>query len=257
MADTNCPICGGTGWKIIERAGLSGAERCDCATVNRQERLKDSASVPPNYEHASLDNFQVPENNPIEWRALGTVLMQVRKFARTFPALPDADPPGLLLVGDPGAGKTHLAIGVMKVLLERGHECVFFDYQDLIERIQSGWNNSAGASERQAYAKALECEVLVLDDLGAKRSLEWVQDTIESIITHRCNHRKALIATTNLPDDDITGPVHEYPGPGSKIRVKTLTESIGMRARSRLFEMCRVILMPRVQDFRVKSSKVR
>jgi len=234
---------------------MSGAARCDCAAVNRAEKLIEIANIPPNYADATLDNFKLPENNPTQRTALGTALMQVRQFARGFP---NVKPSGLLLVGDPGAGKTHLTVGVMKSLIEKGHECVFFDYQQLIERIQGGWSDLAGTSERRAYSTALECEVLVIDDLGAKRNIDWVQDTIEAIITHRCNHRMPLIATTNLPDDDVTGSMLEYIGPGgSKIRARTLQESIGVRARSRLFEMCRVLWMPRVEDFRVKSSKIR
>ncbi|MGH9646938.1 MAG: ATP-binding protein, partial [Bryobacteraceae bacterium] len=59
-----CPICGGTGWKIIERAGLSGAERCRCAEAALATALKDESGIPPNYARASLDNFQIPQDNP-------------------------------------------------------------------------------------------------------------------------------------------------------------------------------------------------
>ena len=45
---------------------------------------------------------------------------------------------------------------------------------------------------------ALDSEVLLLDDLGAHRVTDWVQDTVTSIVTHRCNNQKPLIATTNL-----------------------------------------------------------
>ena len=59
-----CPICGGTGWKIIERAGLSGAEPCACAAEARAEALQGGSGIPPNYVRASLDNFQIPQDNP-------------------------------------------------------------------------------------------------------------------------------------------------------------------------------------------------
>ena len=93
----------------------------------------------------------------------------------------------------------------MKALLEKGHECVFFDYQNLLDRIRSGYDATSGTSDREAYRTALDSEVLVLDDLGAHRVTEWVEDTVTAIITYRCNHRKPLIATTNLPDADVTG----------------------------------------------------
>lgn len=145
----------------------------------------------------------------------------------------------------------------MRVLLSKGHECVFFDYRHLIDQIRSGWDSASGTSDRAAYRRALDAEVLVLDDLGAHRVVDWVQDTIESIITYRCNNRKPLIATTNLPDADATGPKKQGETPsGIALYKKTLEEYIGMRARSRLFEMCKVIAMPTVADFRIETGDI-
>ena len=253
MADENCPKCGGTGFKIVERDGMSGATRCDCAGVGRSEGLFERARIPLNYERATLDSFVLPQDNPTARSGLGIALRQAMGFARDFPAV---NPPGLLLVGEPGTGKTHLAVGVMKALIDKGHECIFFDYQNLLDRIRSGYDASSGTSDREAYAKALDADVLVLDDLGAHRVTEWVEDTVTSIITYRCNHRKPLIATTNLPDDEITGKAIGYTGPGgSPVYKKSLAEAIGLRARSRLFEMCKLIRMPATEDYRVKHAR--
>jgi DNA replication protein DnaC len=94
----------------------------------------------------------------------------------------------------------------------------------------------------------MDKEVLLLDDLGEHRVTDWVEDTVTSIITYRCNNRKPLIATTNLIDADA--------GYGKVDHRTTLTERIGPRARSRLFEMCRVIKMPLVEDYRLRKQGV-
>ncbi|MEK7407987.1 MAG: ATP-binding protein [Acidobacteriota bacterium] len=251
MAESVCPACGGSGWKIVERDGVSAAERCECAAAERMSHLEEKAGIPPLYRGASLDNFKLPADNPIAHRQLATVLLTVRSYVREFP---QPKQPGLLLIGETGVGKTHLAVAALRLLIARGFAGVFFDYLNLLDRIRSGWDASAGASNREAYSAALESELLLLDDLGAHRTNEWIEDTVASIITYRCNNEKPLIATTNLPDaaagdalvtrtDDVTGV---------RYRV-ALAERIGERARSRLFEMCRVVRMPAVGDYRLRG----
>jgi DNA replication protein DnaC len=246
-----CPICGGTGWKIIERAGLSGAEPCQCAGAARAEALQEGSCIPPNYVRATLDNFQIPQDNPVARTGLGTVLMHVRAFVREFPA---PERPGLLLCGDTGTGKTHLAVAALKAIIDKGHEGIFFDYQNLLDRIRSSYDKTSGSSDKETYRSAMDAEVLLLDDLGSHRVTEWVEDTVTSIVTYRCNHRKPLIATTNLSPDDAGSIAYTTAG-GSEVHKKSLREAIGERARSRLFEMCRVVRMPAVEDYRVKRAR--
>ena len=70
-----CPICGGSGWKITEREGISGAEKCECADVGREQRNEERANIPPLYREASVNNFILPSENPISRSALAKVLV--------------------------------------------------------------------------------------------------------------------------------------------------------------------------------------
>ncbi len=251
MATAVCANCNGTGWRIVERHEVSGAERCTCLSGTRVERLEQNANIPPLYENASFDNFVLPRDNQMAHRELMEVLIAVKGFAREFPA---GKKDGLLLVGEPGTGKTHLAAATLRLLLARGHEGLFFDYQNLLDRIRAGFSSGSGIIDKEAYRIALDTEVLLLDDLGAHRVTEWVEDTVTAIITHRCNHRKATIVTTNLRDQDSGETGQRRTASGEKIDYKiTLTDRIGERARSRLFEMCRVVKMPLIEDYRLRK----
>jgi len=224
-----CSKCGGTGWIIVERANVSGAEPCDCRSQGRAERLEERAQIPALYRNASFENFKA--DGPYG-QELKRVMTAVRAYVDEFPGGPF---PGLLLIGDTGCGKTHLAVAALRRIMQKGFEGLFNDYQTLLDRIRSGYDSASNSSDKEAYHGALDAEVLLLDDLGAHRVTDWVQDTVTSIITHRCNNKKPLIATTNLPEAAMqtSGGITDYR--------RTLADYIGTRAHSRLFEMCRVV----------------
>lgn len=251
-ADPQCPHCGGTGWKQVVRDGVEAVERCPCLQGARQEALLERARIPERFREASFDNFfpPSPRENPIANEALTRVMLTAKAFAREYPSSTKS---GLMLQGPTGVGKTHLATAVLKELIARGFECAFFDYQNLLDRIRQSYNPTAGAADKKAYQAALETDVILLDDLGSHRVTDWVEDTVTAIINHRYNARKALIVTTNLPDPELGDRITEKDAVSGQYNVKdTLADRIGSRARSRLYEICKVVPI-HAEDYRLKD----
>ena len=253
---SECPTCAGTGWREVTKGGVVAVERCSCVEQGRKTSLLERAAIPSRFASAGFDNFRLPEANanPVAHRMFSGVMLAAREYAHGYPMIPE---PGLMFQGTSGVGKTHLAVAVLRELIARGFECIFFDYQTLLERIRAGYNPTAGASERAAYQAALDTEILLLDDLGSHRVTEWVEDTVTAIINHRYNNKKALIVTTNLPDEALGDTKREAPTSKSNYRVRDmLSERIGSRAHSRLFEMCKVVRID-ARDYRFKDLNER
>src|SRR5207248_1827509 len=129
----DCDKCGGIGWIVVEHASVSAAEACTCRTDDTNIRRIRRANIPPLYEKASLENFVLPGfDNPVARADLAKAYLTVKAYVTEFPWCPK---PGLLFVGDQGCGKTHLAVAAIRGLMEKGHNCVFFDYQTLLDKI--------------------------------------------------------------------------------------------------------------------------
>jgi len=161
-------------------------------------------------------------------------------------------------VGDAGVGKTHLAVGIAKALIrEKGIECVFYDYADLLKQIQDSYNPSVPATELGLLRPVFEAEVLVLDDLGSVRPTEWRWDTVRLILNTRYNDNQSTIITTNYPDRVAgAGLAIDKDGIKPAKYEDTLGDRIGDRMRSRLAEMCVRVEM-KGDDFRQTVKRAR
>ena len=237
----DCEICDGVGFvRTTLPSGAFASRPCQCQDEQHVASALRRAGIPTRYEHCTLDNFD--SAYPGADRSLSAAQTRVRSFAANYPV----ETRGLLLVGQIGTGKTHLAIGALKELVtERGAQVLFCDYRELLRHIQNTYNAQVTATELEILNPVMNAEVLVLDDLGAIRPSEWVWDTVSLVLNSRYNNMRTTIITTNYA---------ALPPCAGGVREETLGDRIGERMRSRLVEMCRVVEM-NGQDFRQLAGR--
>jgi DNA replication protein DnaC len=245
-----CPLCAGTGWKTIPAS--SGAAdrdrrvvRCDCQLRARAGTLLAAARIPRRYEHCELASYTT--DFPGAHRSLAFAHLSASKFAQEYDP---RDGTGLLIIGQIGTGKTHLAVGITKeLILNKGIQCLFYDYRELLKEIQNSYNATVQTTELDVLRPVFETDVLILDELGAVKPTEWVWDTVSLILNTRYNNNRTTIITTNFEDQPAAGANGSISPARASTRAETLGDRIGERMRSRLHEMCRVIKMEG-EDFR-------
>jgi DNA replication protein DnaC len=270
MARPDCPICQGSGWKVVERttkgaqpvpspAGAASGEPkmvwamlCDCTMGDRTERMFANARVPDRYRHCDFENFET--DNEIEqvsreqlqaWnRSLAQAKLVVQCFAQEFPL---GNEHGLLLMGPCGTGKTHLAVAALKEIVLREHNGLFYDYRELLKQIQDSFNPQNQSTEMSVLEPVLQAEILVLDDIGSSKPSLWALETVGHILNTRYNEKSVTLLTTNFLDADAAANTTSaaanprVAGMRPQITEDSLSERVGKRIRSRLYEMCRTI----------------
>jgi DNA replication protein DnaC len=217
-----CPLCDDTGWRPVEEKSVRRVVRCDCWRDQVGHKRLAEANIPKRYQHCTLGNFTAYNES------LERAVAQARRVAEAYPSISA----GLFLEGQPGVGKTHLAAAVLKQVIQTtGARGVFYDTRDLLRIIRSTYDASIRTTELEILRPVMQADLLVLDDLGAEKTSEWVEETMNLIVNTRYNERRVTIFTSNYADiPDDTDP-------------NALIFRIGHRMRSRLHEMCEFIVM--------------
>lgn len=232
MAEVVCSECQGTGWILEESKGRAVAKRCKCFKEQKNQVLIEQAHIPRRYENCTFDNFEIHDSSHRH------ALKISKQFVKNYPV----QDVGLLFLGPCGVGKTHLAVAIVQELIRKKNvPCYFCDFRELIRDIQSTYTPDSSLSEVDVLAPIFQKDVLVLDELGAKRTTAWVDETVFYIVNNRYNNKKLTIFTSNYLDreEDEEDTRDSF----YKKKEDSLVDRIGIRLRSRLYEMCKVVEM--------------
>ncbi|HLW83409.1 MAG TPA: ATP-binding protein [Candidatus Acidoferrales bacterium] len=206
----------------------------------------DRARLPRRYLHCNFESFDTDqydqENGGAQaeaWnRSLAQAKQMVQGFAREFPIGTEH---GLMLMGPCGVGKTHLAVAALTEIVLRGHSGLFYDYRELLKEIQDSYNPESSSTEMSVLEPVLKTEALLLDDLGSSKPSLWALETVGHILNTRYNEHRVTILTTNFLDSPAAAMRQAGQHPAAV--EDSLTDRVGVRIRSRLYEMCQTVEM--------------
>lgn len=170
---------------LFRHAGISAPDY-RTETGLRQQQLTN----PSHYRDMNLGNFDVGGGaDAAERNNLEKVLRRSREFAER--------PAGwLVILGNYGSGKTHLAAAIANHLTDRGIRVIFTSVPDLMDWLRVSFGSDSSLSFQQRFQMVRDAPLLILDDLPASQGTPWVREKLFQLIEYRYSGQLPTVFTT-------------------------------------------------------------
>lgn len=185
--------------EICEDRGFIGGRMCTCHKQLLKDIMRSEMSRLAPLDKCTFDNFSLEyytdkpmENNIIPRQRAEKIFDTCRKYAQNF----SSQSKNLLFFGGAGLGKTHLSLAIMNVVINKGCDVCYGTSQNICDDLQS---EQFGRTENLVYTKSqvMNCDLLVLDDLGTEIDNQYSIATLYNIINTRILSSKPTIISTN------------------------------------------------------------
>ncbi|MBQ8016279.1 MAG: ATP-binding protein, partial [Clostridia bacterium] len=191
--------------KKCNDSGFYEGYACEC----RKELLKETAklelsNISPSNK-CSFDNFSTDYYpSPIDaalgvspQKRMASILEYCKCYADDF----DSDSESLYMHGATGLGKTHLSLAIANVVAANGYRVIYDTAQNIFSSLEKEKFSYSGNGEREK--EILDCDLLIIDDLGSEFSTQFTTAAAYNIINTRMNRSKPVIISTNLTETEL------------------------------------------------------
>ncbi|GCF83366.1 hypothetical protein BCACH14_53420 [Bacillus cereus] len=182
---------------VVEREEAKIREAQNFAKKREIEKLFSISNLGERFSKSTFESF-------LDRNGSETAYKVAVKYVKTFK---EWNGESLMLWGEPGNGKTHLAAAIVNQLSKKGYIVVFQSVPELLQRIRSTFNSENKENETQIMRALLECDLLILDDIGAEKTTEWVEEKLFNIIDGRYRKELPTLYTSNLEPKELKNQV--------------------------------------------------
>ena len=203
------------------------------SAVAEQERILRNCGINRRYQTRTFDTFVTLDER------MKNAKIIAEGYADSFERMRDNEKNGLLLYGDCGCGKTHLACSIVNSLVERGIECKFTTFEEMLLRLRDSYNggDESELAIRNEYRKA---PLLVLDDLAKERATDFSTSVLFDLVNYRYERMLPIVITAN----------HSVEGLKQRLCPQSGDRTKALATASRLIEICYPLNMTGIKDHR-------
>lgn len=204
-----CSTCEDRGIVLDDK---NTAAPCQCQEQRRRERLFKNSKITPAFMAKSFENFKAKGRPEVVLE----MLMSAKHYANNFDELGENN--WLVLLGEPGCGKTHLSMAVANQLIGQGVPVLYFPHVEGMSELKSTFNKNGEGSLEDKLQQMRRVELLVWDDLFKGRPIptDWAKEIVFDVLNYRyLNLLPTIISSELVPAQLLV--VDNTGGIGSRI----------------------------------------
>ena len=202
----DCPLCKDTGF-------VNGS-KCRCFKQAAIDLLYNQSNIKKillleNFSNFNYDWYSEDYIDPVSGISALENIVNVTKNVNSFLSdFPSGD--NLLFYGDTGVGKTFLTHCIAGELLGKGYSVLYLSAIDLFDLFSKyAFDNDSEADYRDVFSQILDCELLIIDDLGTELVNSFTNSRLFYCINERILAGLSTIISTNLSLEELMNTYSE------------------------------------------------